>query len=80
MNSSLRFSFDLALPGKRASRKGPSTKKVFLTIFVHLKIIQSALCLLVADSFRDFFVVLVDRGHARLRGEPQLSVLQPRGS
>ncbi|XDV54241.1 hypothetical protein PO909_022579 [Leuciscus waleckii] len=28
VNSSLRFSFDLALPGKRASRKGPSTKKI----------------------------------------------------
>ncbi|XP_065114110.1 proto-oncogene DBL isoform X4 [Paramisgurnus dabryanus] len=28
VNSSLRFSFDLALPGKRASRKNPSTKKI----------------------------------------------------
>ncbi|KAG1928429.1 proto-oncogene DBL isoform X1 [Pimephales promelas] len=28
VNSSLRFSFDLALPGKRGSRKGPSTKKI----------------------------------------------------
>ncbi|KTF74633.1 hypothetical protein cypCar_00036959 [Cyprinus carpio] len=28
VNSGLRFSFDLALPGKRASRKGPSTKKI----------------------------------------------------
>ncbi|XP_016383845.1 proto-oncogene DBL-like isoform X3 [Sinocyclocheilus rhinocerous] len=28
VNSSLRFTFDLALPGKRASRKGPSTKKI----------------------------------------------------
>ncbi len=79
-NSSLRFSFDLTLPGKRASRKGPSAKKVWLTILVHLKITQSALRLLVADSFRNFIPVLVDRGHARLLGEPQLSVLQPRGS
>lgn len=79
-NSSLRFSFDLTLPGKRASRKGPSTKKVWLTILVYLKITQSALRLLVADSFRNFIPVLVDRGHARLLWEPQLSVLQPRGS
>lgn len=79
-NSSLRFSFDLTLPGKRASRKGPSTKKVWQTILVHLRITQSALRLLVADSFRNFIPVLVDRGHARLLGEPQLSVLQPRGS
>lgn len=77
VNSSLRFSFDLTLPGKRASRKGPSTKKVWLTVLVHLKI---TLRLRVADSFRNFIPVLVDRGHARLRGEPQLSVLQPRGS
>ncbi|XP_009303606.2 proto-oncogene DBL isoform X3 [Danio rerio] len=28
VNSSLRFSFDLALPGKKASRKGPNTKKI----------------------------------------------------
>ncbi|XP_051540306.1 proto-oncogene DBL-like isoform X1 [Myxocyprinus asiaticus] len=28
VNSSLRFSFDLALPGKRASRKSTSTKKI----------------------------------------------------
>lgn len=79
MNSSLRFSFDLALPGKRASRKGPSTKKVWLTNLIRLKIIQSAF-LLIADSFRNFFLVLVDRGDARLRGEPQLSVLRPRWS
>ncbi|MFT7802120.1 proto-oncogene DBL-like, partial [Arapaima gigas] len=27
-NSSLRFSFDLSLPGKRASRKGPNSRKI----------------------------------------------------